>query len=176
MRIHLAAIGATCAATILSAQRPNLAGDWVRSDSAAGRMVATAGDAAFRRGDMGVGWGANLTIEQRTDSLVVLYDYFSTYDLQPRVRFAYAMDGSESKNGIMIGHAEEMQRSRLAWQGGTLVITTLHPLPTAMGRNAVSEVRQTVTLESANSMVVETTRAGVNGGGASTVRAVYLRK
>ena len=167
---------ATLSAATVQAQRPNLAGDWVRSDSAPGRTVATAGDAAFRRGDMGVGWGANVTIEQRSDSLVVLYDFFSAYDLQPRVRFAYAMDGSESRNGIMIGHAEEVQRSRLAWQGNAVVITTTHPLPSSVGRNALAEVRQTVTLESPNALVVETMRSGVNGGAASTTRAVYVRK
>ena len=101
-------------------EHPSFSGDWLRavdSASAGGRSVATAGDASFRRGDMGSGWGAALTLTQRADSLILEYDFFSAYDLQPRVRLAYALDGSESRNGVMIGHAESAQRSRLTWQG-----------------------------------------------------------
>lgn len=175
-RLEVIVVGVLLPAASLGAQRPNLSGDWVRSDSATARSVAATGDAAFRRGDMGIGWGANVTIEQRPDSLVVLYDFFSTDDLQPRVRFAYAMDGSESRNGVMIGHAQSVQHARLSWQGSALVITTTHPLPNAAGRSGVAEVRQTVTLESPNALVVETVRPAVLGGAASTTRAVYTRK
>ena len=162
------------------AQLPNFSGDWLRaidSASAGGRSVATAGDASFRRGDMGSGWGAALTLTQRADSLIVEYDFFSAYDLQPRVRLAYALDGSESRNGVMIGHAESAQRARVSWQGNTLVITTTYPAPKAAdGRPAVGEVRHALTLDSPGSLVVDVTRVGVLGGATMTTRTVYTRK
>ncbi|MEK7401874.1 MAG: hypothetical protein AABZ80_05870 [Gemmatimonadota bacterium] len=161
-------------------QRPDLSGDWTRavdSASAGGRTVAVTGDASFRRGDMGSGWGASLVVRQRADSLILEYDFFSAYDLQPRVRLAYAMDGSESRNSVMIGHAASGQRARLTWQGNAVVITTSHPEPrSADGWASETEVRHTLTLESPNTLVVEVARAGVPGGAATTTRTVYIRK
>ena len=159
------------------AQRPDLSGEWVRADSIGGRAVASVGDASFRRGDMGSGWGAMLTLAQRADSLVVQYDFFTAYDLQPRVRLAYALDGSESRNRVMIGHAESLQRSRVAWQGNTLVITTLHPTPgDADGRATSAEVRQVLSLDAAGSLIVETTRVGIRGAPTTATRTVYTKK
>lgn len=161
-------------------QRPDFSGEWTRADSVAdGRSVAATGDASFRRGDMGSGWGSPITIAQQPDRLTVEYAYFSTYDLQPRLRFVYALDGSESRNSVMIGHAESEQRSRVAWDGSTLVITTMHPVPSAAatwGRTAVAEVRQALTLQSPTSLVVETTRMGILGGPTTTTRAVYTKR
>src|SRR5262245_48758448 len=79
--------------------RPDLSGIWVVVDSAR-PSVATVGDAAFRVGDMGSGWGTPLTIAQRTDSLIIEYVLFSNYDLQPPVRTAHAMSGAESRNTL----------------------------------------------------------------------------
>jgi len=161
-------------------EHPNFSGDWLRavdSASSGGRSVATAGDASFRRGDMGSGWGASLTLTQRADSLIVEYDFFSAYDLQPRVRLAYALDGSESRNGVMIGHAESAQWARLTWQGNTLVITTMSPGPKgADGRAVTAEVRHALTLDSPGSLGVDVTRVGVLGGPTTTTRTVYNRK
>jgi len=139
--------------------------------------TAATGDASFRRGDMGSGWGAAITITQRADSLAVEYVYFSTYDLQPRLRFAYALDGSESRNSVMIGHATSEQRSRVAWNGSSLVITTMYPAPSSSeGRAAVAEVRQTLTLETPTSLVFETTRMAIRGGPTNTTRSVYTKR
>ena len=157
------------------AQQPNFSGDWVRTDTTGGRTVSNAGDAAFRRGDMGIGWGNSITISQRPDSLILEYDFFSSYDLQPRVRFAYAMNGAESKNGIMLSHSEEPQVGKLSWQGTSLVITTLHPLPKAAGAGRY-EVRQTLSVDASGALRVETTRGPVMGGAGSTLQATYIRK
>ena len=175
-----AAILACVAMGSLSAQgRPNFSGDWMRApDSVAiGRTVAATGDAAFRLGDMGSGWGATLTMAHRPDSLVIEYDFFSAYDLQPRVRLAYVLDGSESRNGVMIGHAESVQRSTVSWQGSALVITTRTPAPAGEdGRATTSEVRHALTLEPTGSLAVETTRVGVFGGPTTATRVVYTKR
>lgn len=181
MRRHVAFAGLllVAGAGVADTQaRPDFTGAWTRvPDSATARpTVATTGDAAFRRGDMGSGWGSPLTMTQRTDSLILQYSFFSAYDLQPPVRLAYALDGSESRNAVMFGHAESVQRSRVSWAGSTLVINTRHPLPGfADGRDGAADVRHAMTLEGPKTLVVESTRLGVLGGPSTTTRTVYTR-
>ena len=147
--------------------RLDFSGEWTRVDSVGEqRSVASVGDAAFRVGNMGSGWGSPLTLHQQANRLVVEYTQFSTYDLQPKVAFAFALDGSESRNAIMIGHAESVARSRAMWRDSTLVITTNWPAPRGV---TTSEIRQALTLESPTSMVIETTR------GATTTRTRYRK-
>jgi hypothetical protein len=159
-------------------QRPDFSGTWVLADTSGARSsVAATGDAGFRRGDMGSGWGSPLTISQRPDSLIVEYTVFSAYDLQPPLHFGYALDGSETRNAVMVSHAESVQRCKVAWRGDTMIITTLHPVPD-LGRErvAVAEVRQALTLSSPRSLVVETTRVGILGGPTTTTRTTYTRR
>lgn len=161
-------------AAVAGQSRPDFSGDWVRADSAAEqRTVGTVGDAGFRVGTMGGGWGSPMTLRQETGQLVVEYAFFGSYDLQPRLRLSVALDGSESLNPIMIGHAESMLRSRAAWRGDTLVITTLHPAPA--GANA-TEVRQSLTLASPTSLVVETSRPAGSGAAPTVTRSTYSRR
>jgi hypothetical protein len=157
----------------LTAQRPDFSGTWVRVvDSASARpSVAAVGDAAFQRGDMGSGWGSPLTITQRADSLIVEYVFFAPYDLQPPVRLAYAIDGSESRNDLMIGHATAAQRGRLSWAPSGVVVTSMHAGPD----NAPIEMRQTLTLE-AGALVIMTERAGMQGSAPTSTRVVYARR
>ncbi len=162
------------AAPATAQSHPTLAGEWVRVDSTPARpTVATAGDATFRVGDMGSGWGTPLTIRQTTDSLIVEYAQFSTYDLQPRQRFAFALDGSETRNRVTVGHAESLQRARAVWRGGELVITTLHPTPAEVSRTP-TQVQQVLSLDASGQLVVETTRPGYHG--ANVVRTVYAKR
>jgi len=177
--VRYSAICLALAASNASAQeRPNFTGEWVRVDSAPARVaVAATGDAAFRRGDMGSGWGSPLTITHGADRLVVEYTFFSSYDLQPRLRFTYLLDGSESRNAVMIGHATSEQRSKVSWERSTLVITTTYPAPIgADGRPVVAEVRQALTLESPTLLVVETTRVGILGGATTTITTTYSKR
>ena len=164
------------ATTARAQTRPDLSGTWVRGAEGA-PTVATAGDAAFRVGDMGTGLGTPLTITQRRDSLVLEYVFFSSYDLQPPIRFAYAMDGSESPNEITIGHAATTQRARIVWRDSSVVITTRHPVPAEVVpiTGPAVEVRQIITLASPTSIVVETTRPGGNGQ-PQTIRATYTKR
>lgn len=177
-------VGALSVAGALTAagaqQRPDFTGEWtLATDSAATARpaIATAGDAPFRRGDMGSGWGSPITITHGPAGLIVEYAFFSAYDLQPRLRFTFALDGSESRNSVMIGHASVEQRSRLAWTENTLVITTFVRGPAGTdGRPVAAEIRHALTLESPTVLRLETTRVGVLGGATSTTHATYTKR
>lgn len=175
--VALALAGATAAG---AQSRPGFAGEWSLapdSSTAARPSVAATGDAAFRRGDMGSGWGSSLTIAQSADSLVVTFTHFSAYDLQPKLRYAYALNGAESVNSITIGHAAAVQRSRIEWNGASLVIRTQHAAPPGPdGKSVTVEVRQALALDGAGRLVIETTRGSVTGGAPTTVRASYNRR
>ena len=162
---------ALCLATSLAAQqRPSFAGEWVATDDRAATVAAT-GDAAFRRGDMGSGWGSTLTIAQTTDSVIVSYVFFGTYDLQPPIRLAFALAG-ESTQSLMVGHATSELRSRISWRDSSLVITSAYALPRGIESRTPAEVTRTLTLTSPTSLVVETARAG----SATPIRTVYTKK
>lgn len=125
---------------------------------------------------MGSGWGPTITITQDAAALTVEYAFFARGDMQPPLRFVYALDGSESKNQVMMGRGIQMQLSKTAWDGGKLVITTTHSLiDPSSGKPATATVTQTLSLESPSSLVVETVRSGVLGGSATTARTVYRK-
>ena len=150
---------------------PSFGGTWVRVDSAiTGVTVAATGDAAFQIGDMGSGWGTPLTITQSSDSLVVSFAHFVTYDGQPRLRYVFALDGGETVNRMMIGHAESAPRARARWEGATLGLTSRYATPPEVGA-APTEMRQTLSLDAAGRLVVETTRPGARGP--DLVRTIY---
>lgn len=165
------------AVPVTAQQRPDFTGTWERvwaSDAQRATSVATRGDAAFETGDMsdGWGWGSPVTITQRRDSLLIEYVFFAPYDLQPPIRLAYALDGSESRNTIMIGHAAATQRARVQLRDASLAIIATYPLPAGVtGRGASTDVRQTLSLDGSRRLVVETIRAG-----ADTTRTIYTRR
>jgi hypothetical protein len=156
-----------------AAQAPNFSGRWtVRPDSA--RPVQGASVA----GNPGSGWGASMTISQDSARLVVESPYFSRYDMQPPLRYVYSLNGAETTNTVMLGQGMQAQRSRAAWSGPALVITTIHLVPNPAGsRDSLRvEVTQRLSLESPTQLIVETTRAGVLGGSATTTRTVYSKQ
>jgi hypothetical protein len=177
-RLTLAALGLALVATSATAQRPDFSGTWTRVDSGqAGRGVAATGDAAFRRGDMGNGWGSPLAITQTANRLLVEVTYFSTYDLQPKVKYAYALDGTESKNVVMLSHESSTQRSTAAWEGAKLVISTKFAAPPGPGgRPRESELRQALSLDAAGALVIESTRSDITGGAPNTVVTTYTKR
>jgi hypothetical protein len=168
---------ALCAAAPLAAQRPDFSGTWVRVDSApSGRGVAATGDAAFRTGDMGSGWGSPLTITQTGERLNVVFDFFIAYDLQPKVRYAYALDGSASKNIVPVGPTETVTRSTASWEGAVLVITTSFPAPPGVSAPpGALELRQSLALDATGRLVIEARRRGANGA-VNTVVSTYTRR
>ena len=64
--------------------RPSFDGTWTLvgsgTEGARTTIVAESGDATFRVGDMGSGWGTTLTFSRRADRLVLEYPFFIAYD------------------------------------------------------------------------------------------------
>lgn len=129
-----------------------------------------------RAGEMGSGWGANPTITQTANQLTVTYEFFARGDMQPPLKFVYALDGSETKNSVMMGRGIQVQTSKAVWEGDKLVITTTHSFdnPTN-GQPQKTEVKQTLSLTSPTTLLVETTRSGVLGGSPSMTRTTYRK-
>jgi hypothetical protein len=153
---------------------PDFSGTWTRVDDAPEQAsVASTGNSAFVAGSMGSGWGSPLTIRQSSAELVLEYVHFIAYDLQPPLRLRYALDGSDSSNTLMIGHAASTQNSRAQWQDQSLVITTQFPVP---GSSERVEVRQVLSLESPASLLIETTRAAPGGRPPAITRTRYSKR
>jgi len=128
-------------------------------------------------GDMGSGLGSPLTIAQDAKQLVVEQALFSRYDLQPPIRTVYQLDGSESRNAVMAGHAAQMRASRAKWDGAALVITTTYPaIDASSGKTFSTEVIHKLTVESPSVLVIDTTRAGALGGKPVSTRTVYRKR
>ena len=162
-RLPVRWLGVLLLSAVASAQaRPDFSGRWTSDPPT--------------RGDMGSGWGAIITISQTPSQLTVEYAFFSRGDMQAPLRFHYALDGSETKNAVMMGRGIQSQASTARWDGDTLIITTRHSFQDpSTGKPATAEVTQALTLESPASLVVETTRAGVLGGPATKSRTVYKK-
>jgi hypothetical protein len=160
--------------------RPDFAGQWVRQDTAvteAARGGRAGGARGRRTGDMGSGWGPDIAITQDANQLIVEYAFFARGDMQAPLRFVYALNGSETKNSVMMGRGIQVQTSRTAWAGEKLVITTKHSFPhPETGQPMTSEMTQTLSLESPGSLLVETVRSGVLDGPPSTTRTVYRKR
>lgn len=147
----------------LLAAPPDFSGRWTAETA----PVPTTGDV---RGDMGSGWTPVITIEQTADRLTIEHALYTRYDVEPPVRFSYALDGSETRNTIMVGRGLEVQSSRAVWVGESLKITTVFTNPDAgSGIPPTTEVVHTLTLESPTSLVVEVSRGGSN------TRTVYKK-
>jgi hypothetical protein len=160
------------AASVAVAQLPSFAGRWVAAPD------TTTPAASPATGSPGSGWGTPLTIAQDSTRLTVEYAFFSRYDLQPPLHFTYALDGTETKNAVMMGFGVQEQLSRAAWSGSTLVITTVHIVanPAGTGDSLRVEVTRRLSLDSPTRLIAETTRAGVLGGPSSTARTVYTKQ
>ena len=150
---------------------PDFSGQWTVEAA-----PAPAAQPPLPRGDMGSGWGSPLTIAQDAKQLVVDQTLFSRYDLQPPLRFIYALDGSETRNPVMMGHTTQLRVSRASWDGQTLRITTNYPsIDPASGNAFTTEVTHRLTLESPTTLVVEATRSGALGGQSTKTRTVYRK-
>ena len=153
---------------LLAQEHPNFAGQWTVAAS------TEPGNRGPARGDMGSGWGSPITVTQDAARLTVEYAFFSRGDMQPPLRFVFALDGTETKNTVMMGNGIQSQLSKTRWDGNKLIITTVHSFRNPeSGQPMTSEVRQTLSLESNNTLIVETTRSGVLGGASSTTRSTY---
>jgi hypothetical protein len=164
---------------VVSAQPPaDFSGRWTLEAPAIASTPAVPGTpaAAAAPGDMGSGWGSTITIAQDTKRLSVEYAVFSRYDLQPPLTFTYPLDGSTSRNSVMMGRGEQVESSRAQWNGQSLIITTtLQIADRSAGKPFTAELMRRLWLESPTTMVVEVTRAGILGGPASTTRSIYRK-
>jgi len=173
---RLANIVSTAAVILLAVSataqtRPDFSGRWT-----SGPEPAATGRSGEPAGDMGSGWGSSITITQTAERMTVEYVFFARGDMQPPLRFVFALDGSETKNSVMMGRGIQTQTSKTAWEGDKLVITTTHSFAhPETGQPLTSEVKRTLTLESPTSLIIETTRNGVLGGPSSTTRTVYRK-
>lgn len=158
----LATLAIALLATSAAAQpHPDFAGRWTS-------------ERAQTAGSMGSGWGPSITITQNADRLTVEYPFYTPYDMQPPLRFTYALDGSVTNNRVTMGRGVQVQSARAEWKGRQLVIITTLPFTNPDdGRPMTSEVTRTLTLESPTSLVVETVFGGALGGPSTTTRTIY---
>ena len=158
-------------------EKPDFSGVWASGAQGAGTARGGAGS-------LGSGWGSNFTIEQDEDTLTVVRVFFTRGDLQPALKFRFALDGSETRNVVLMGRGMQEQVSTAVWEGDRLVITTVYDVPGGEGEGMVlGEVSQTLSLRPPPSgraawpasLMVETVRGGVLGGPPSTTLTVYNR-
>lgn len=167
----VAAIALVAVTRASAQQHPDFSGEW----STPPEPVPTGRGAGVARGTMGSGWGLRFTATQEPGRFIVQYVFFSTYDLQPPISQVFALDGSETRNDVMIGHAKVDRRSRAAWRGDTLVLTTVSSGPDpAAGAPRPTQVRQALVLTAPDTLVVETTRTGPTGP-PDVSRTVYTK-
>lgn len=160
----LAVVALIALSSLTGQAPPDLSGRW------------TTEPAQGTRPDAGSGWGSTITLTQDARQLTVEYAFFTRGDMQPPLKFVYALDGSESRNPVMMGRGLQTERTKSAWDGQTLVITTTHDFKDpATGKAGSIDVVRRLSLESPDSLVVETTRGGALGGPSSTTRVVYRR-
>ena len=173
----LAALGAGTLATSASAQeRPEFSGAWTVFAPPTG--PGGSGSSA----SLGSGWGDAFSVVQNANTLTIERVFYSRAELQPTMKFGYSLDGSETRNTVLLGRGMQVQISTAAWEGDKLVITTMHTESDAGDGKAVTcEVTQTLSLQAPQlaawppSLVVETTRCGALGGPPSTTRTVYTK-
>lgn len=125
---------------------------------------------------MGSGWGSPLAITQDAKQLLVEQTFFSRYDANPQPRFVYPLDGSETRNNVMIGHATQVRTSRAVWEGQALRITTRYPgVDPVSGQPFTIEVTHRLSLESPTTLIVEATRGAALGGRETATRTIYRK-
>ena len=163
------------AATVMAQSKPDFSGRWTIEPEATTTAPA-GGPPPARAGDMGSGWGTNPTMTQTADRLTVEYVFFARGDMQPPLKFVYALDGTVMKNSVMLGRGIQVQTSKTTWEGDKLIISTTHSFENpANGQPTKSEVKQTLTLASPTQLIVETTRSGVLGGPTTMTRTIYKK-
>jgi arylsulfatase len=159
---------------------PDFTGSW--STAVLSSAPPTGQSGRSRVPTLGSGWGDKISIVHTPEDLEVERVFFLPREIQPAVKYRYALDGSETENAVTMGRTGPAPISTTAWDGNRLVITTRYPLQDPDdGRWLTSEVTQTLWLQPAAgtpwepSLVIETRRGGVLGGRPSTNRTVYTK-
>jgi hypothetical protein len=159
---------------------PDFSGSWSTAVLSSTPPTGQVGSGAVPT--LGSGWGDRISITHDADRLEVERVVFVPREVQPLIRYRYALDGSTAENAVSTGRDGPAPTSTTRWDGNRLVITTTHRFRNpADGSWATSEVVRTLWLQPANdvpfepSLVVETTRGSALGGPASVDRSVYTR-
>jgi hypothetical protein len=176
--VALCFLGATLGASAQA--RPDFSGRWTIESSAAplstGAPAARPDQGRLAVGDMGSGWGAQFTITQSGKEMIVEPAIFSRYDAAEQPRMVFALDGTETRNAVMISHTTQVRVSRTAWDGQSLRIATLYPgMDPASGKPLTTEVIHRLSLETPATLVVEVSRGAALGGAATTTRTLYRK-
>jgi hypothetical protein len=156
--------------------RPDFSGRWTT-----GPAPDMRGLRAGPSGSMGSGWGADIVVAQGPDTMIVESLIFSGGDLQPPLKYRYALaPGSRTVNQILMGYDIQEFPTTTRWEGGRLVLTTTHTFQDPRSEETFeADVTRVMWLEFPNSLVrppsliVEMTIEGLKGGPPSTSRTVY---
>lgn len=103
-------------------------------------------------------WGGDpVTITQ--DSMTITIEYVSGGRAHQPVKLVYNLDGSERTNVDRNSLPEsQVRRSRAAWRGAELVLTTITPRLDATGAPDPVETTESLSLESSSTLSVKITR------------------
>jgi hypothetical protein len=173
-----ASIAATGVAAIAQSP-PDFSGKWIVEPPARAAGVArgSAPPALSAQGDMGSGWGSEITITQDATTLTVVYTYFHPRDMQPPFTFTYPLNGTTARHMVNMGRGPQEQLSKALWRGATILIATTHRFANPVdGQPMTADMSQVLSLESPETLVIETTRPGVAGGANSTTRTIYRKR
>ena len=167
----LSAIALSLTVSAAAQPLPDFSGRWIAVPE-----PAATGGGNLAAGPLGSGWGNEVTLTQNATTLTVERAQFSAYDMQPPMRFSYALDGSENRITLNVGRGAQEMAVRTSRQDDSLVITTSYhvSLPDD-GRPATVEMKQVLSLEAPGSLVVTTTLTGLKGGTSSTSTTRYKK-
>ena len=157
-------------------ERPDFTGAWTVTAPPTGQRSGESSTS------LGSGWGDAFTLVQNADVLMIERAFYTRAEIQPALKFRYALNGTETRNTVLLGRGAQVQVSTTAWEGDRLVITTTYTESDAgRGETVTCDVTQTLSLQPpplaawSPSLLVETTRCGALGGPPSTTRTVYTR-
>jgi hypothetical protein len=131
----------------------NYAGKWIVVDST-----------SLGRGGRG-GLGATVTIVQDAGAMTVV-----RMGPAGEIKSIYKLDGSESKNTVMMGTNSVEQTSKAMWMSDTLMVTT-----SRMVNGATVESFMNLYYDKSGNLVVATTSPGRGGGPVVKQTVVYKK-
>ena len=130
---------------------PNFSGAWELLADETSPVVRAEGVTANRR------WETPLTITQ--DATTITITYTSRGRSHSRIRFIYNLDGTETQNIDGASVKPQERRSRAIWDAAKLTLLSVVDWPDpATGRTTPHEYREVITLESATTLRLETSR------------------
>ncbi len=151
-------VGAAAVALFASTARAqtkviNFAGKWIVIDST-----------TLGRGGRG-GLGPTVTVIQDPSTLTIV-----RVGMNGEIKSIYKLDGSESKNTIMMGNNSIEQTSKAMWMGDTLMVTT-----SRLVQGATQETVMNLYFDAKGNLVVASTPPP-RGGAPVTKQIVIYRK